>query len=167
MKFNGIDPDRYIFFDHTMALDALDGDVGFLVEVIDIYLEDAFDRLAQMRTAIAAGDQTEAERLAHSIKGASLQVAADQVSRVAAEIEGSGRSGRPDRFDSLVMVLARVMDGTREEMNEFVRTVRQCQATDAPRPPDFASPLPLSSVLAFRPRVSTANGESADCLSFM
>ncbi len=82
--------------DSLEALKSLqaEGDDGFLKEMVDLFLADTPARLADMETALAAGQQPEFVRAVHSIKGASANFGADDLHNICAEIEGMGRAGR-------------------------------------------------------------------------
>ena len=82
--------------DSLEALKSLqaEGDDGFLKEMVDLFLADTPARLADMETALAAGQQPEFVRAVHSIKGASANFGADDLHDICAEIEGMGRAGR-------------------------------------------------------------------------
>lgn len=64
-----------------------EGDDSFLREIIGIYLEDVPQRLADLKTALASGDQPLFTRSAHTIKGSSANVGALEVRAVAEKTE--------------------------------------------------------------------------------
>jgi HPt (histidine-containing phosphotransfer) domain-containing protein len=69
----------------------------FLVELIDVYLEDASNRLIQLRAALAGGDNETATREAHTLKSSSANVGAMGMSAIAKEIEAAARQGKTDK----------------------------------------------------------------------
>ena len=65
----------------------------FLVELIDVYLEDTPNRVAQLRAAVSAGDTATLIREAHTLKSSSANVGALRLSALAKQMEVAGRSG--------------------------------------------------------------------------
>lgn len=68
-----------------------DGDDSFLQEVIEIFTTDTPNRIAELRSAHAAGDQTTFTRAAHSIKGSSSNVGARRLGELALSLEKDSR----------------------------------------------------------------------------
>lgn len=68
-------------------------DPGFLRELVDIYLQDTPQRLAELETALAKGDGPGLIRAAHTIKGSSGNFGATTLARLAQEIEALAKSG--------------------------------------------------------------------------
>ena len=79
-----------------------DDDPGLLVEVIDLYLEDAALRLRDLRAALEGADVRALERAAHTLKSASANVGAVAFSRLCFELEKSARNADLDAAPSLV-----------------------------------------------------------------
>src|SRR5262249_24512685 len=72
-------------------LDSGDGDLlGLLVRE---YLDDGSRLLAALREAVAEGDPHQVERTAHTLKGASANLGAVRLTRVASRVEALGRAG--------------------------------------------------------------------------
>jgi HPt (histidine-containing phosphotransfer) domain-containing protein len=65
----------------------------FLVELIDVYLEDTPNRMAQMRQAFKGGDAETVIREAHTLKSSSANLGAMRLSNLAKQMEVAGRSG--------------------------------------------------------------------------
>jgi len=66
-------------------------DDSFLKEVVDIYLSDTPQRLAEIRKCLDSGDATTLSRAAHSIKGSSSNLGAKKVIGLARTIEEKSR----------------------------------------------------------------------------
>jgi len=75
------------------ALRELSPDAGFLRELIEVYLQDTPERMAELEDAINRNDVQLATRAAHTIKGSSSNFGATQVTRLSHEIEMQGKSG--------------------------------------------------------------------------
>jgi HPt (histidine-containing phosphotransfer) domain-containing protein len=65
----------------------LDGEPDLVIELIDLYLEDAPRRLSAMQEAAAHRDWQSVKREAHSLRGSSGSVGAVQVAQACVEIE--------------------------------------------------------------------------------
>lgn len=67
------------------------GDPVFTAEIIDIMLEDGAMRVQSIRAACNCGSFEEAGKLAHSLKGAALNVGATELATMCAKIDDSAR----------------------------------------------------------------------------
>lgn len=76
------------------ALNAVSPDDGgaFLRELIDIFLTDTPQRLAEIRASLAQPDATTLTRASHSIKGAAGNFGARALARVAQQIEAHAKT---------------------------------------------------------------------------
>ena len=68
-------------------------DREFYRELLELFLEDARQRLTLLESALAAGDLREVAATAHSIKGAAANLAAGRAREIAYAIESGGRAG--------------------------------------------------------------------------
>jgi HPt (histidine-containing phosphotransfer) domain-containing protein len=82
-----IDPEA---IENLRALTPDDPD-SFLREIIGIFLDDTPARIADLRKSLASADQSEFTRAAHSIKGSSSNLGANQLRAIAAELEHRGK----------------------------------------------------------------------------
>lgn len=71
-------------------------DDTFLKEVIDIYLSDTPNRLAEIDECLVSGDATKLNRAAHSIKGSSANLGAKKVIETARRIEEKSKESLDD-----------------------------------------------------------------------
>ena len=65
----------------------------FLVELVDLYLEDTPKRLIELRRALDIGDTPTLTREAHTIKSSSANLGAMKMSEFAKELETACRKG--------------------------------------------------------------------------
>ena len=84
-------------------LEITGGDLEFVDELVDTFLDDAEAQLAAMDAAVAAGDPEALVRPAHSLKSNSDNVGATALRDLARQLEADGKAGadvRPgdDRF---------------------------------------------------------------------
>lgn len=68
-------------------------DAEFVGEIVDTYLDDAPTQLTGMTQALAAGDLTTLGRLAHTLKGNSLNIGATELAEIARTLEEGARVG--------------------------------------------------------------------------
>jgi HPt (histidine-containing phosphotransfer) domain-containing protein len=73
-------------------LRSIDPDGAWLVELVSTFQKDAEERIEALGAAIDSGNHTDAERLAHSVTGASRTVGAVRVAKVAQKIRLAGRA---------------------------------------------------------------------------
>lgn len=74
------------------SLNPDDGD-AFLKELIDIYLQDTPERIAEIATALGKLDAPAVMRAAHSVKGSSSNFGATQLAEIAHTLELQGKAG--------------------------------------------------------------------------
>ncbi len=79
------------------ALDALDevtgGDIEFLAELVETFLEDAPNLMAELQQAIEASNAGEVRRLAHSLKGNGREFGATDFTNLCADLEHQAADG--------------------------------------------------------------------------
>ena len=69
------------------------GDAAFLAELIDTFLQDASQLLAEMHQAVERGDAAVLRRTAHSLKSTSTQFGAQDLSSLCRGLEEIGKAG--------------------------------------------------------------------------
>jgi HPt (histidine-containing phosphotransfer) domain-containing protein len=74
-------------------LEMLGGDTAFLAEMIDSYLADSPQLLANIQRAVASGDAELLRRMAHSLKSNSEGFGATTLAALARHLEDLGRVG--------------------------------------------------------------------------
>jgi two-component system, sensor histidine kinase and response regulator len=79
-----------------------DDDPGLLVEVIGMFLDDAPTRIREIEQGLANGDVKLLERAAHSLKSASANVGAIQLSTVCKRIEEIARRHTSEGIAELI-----------------------------------------------------------------
>ncbi|MCD6361143.1 MAG: response regulator, partial [Armatimonadetes bacterium] len=86
-------------------LEAVDGDEEFAWSLITEFLEYAGEQLAQLARAPSAGDAELIRDIAHSIKGAAANLAAEPVRAAAARLEELAREGEVEAMPPVVAQL--------------------------------------------------------------
>jgi HPt (histidine-containing phosphotransfer) domain-containing protein len=84
----------------TNALDELresvGGDQEFFAELVDDFLADAPTQLESLRQALSAGDEDQARRAAHTLKGLSRTFGAGELASLCQEVEAAAAAGDLD-----------------------------------------------------------------------
>ncbi len=98
------------------ALDRLGGDHAFLIELVNMFLDEVAQSLPQIQDAIAQGDAETVMRLAHSLKGAAASLSAEPTRAAAYRLELLGRN---DDLSTAAEVLA-LLERRAESLRAFV-----------------------------------------------
>jgi CheY-like chemotaxis protein len=93
------EPDNQLQFDPGVILKRVDGDLGLLKEIADLFVEDTPRLLSEVRNAIARGDGKSLERTAHTLKGSVGNFGARSAFDAALQLEQMGRNGDFARAD--------------------------------------------------------------------
>jgi len=80
-------------FDIDAALRHVEGDRELLDEIVRIFSDDCPKTMAEIQNSIRAADLSVLERAAHALKGAAANLCATGVTRSAADLEHSARTG--------------------------------------------------------------------------
>jgi HPt (histidine-containing phosphotransfer) domain-containing protein len=89
----------------SLAESQSDEEPDLVVELIDLYLTDSTQRLADMQHALATSDESLLARSAHSLRGSSATLGAWQVAASCDEVE---QLARRLAFESVSLVLERL-----------------------------------------------------------
>ena len=81
------------------------GDMDFVDELVDTFLDDGVEQVAALRAAVATSDMPALVRPAHSLKSSSFNLGAMQLGELCKELEELARSNvvvdAPARVDSI------------------------------------------------------------------
>ncbi|MDQ2800766.1 MAG: response regulator, partial [Armatimonadota bacterium] len=97
-------------FDREAALSRMDGDIGLLGEIVELFLEEAPRLLSLVHERLSAGDASGVERAAHSLKGASANLCASGLAAAAGTLEARGREGDLARAPEALAGVAAELD---------------------------------------------------------
>jgi HPt (histidine-containing phosphotransfer) domain-containing protein len=102
----------------TAALDRLNriGGQAFLVEMIELFLEHAPQRLATAREAFDAGDLDTVYRTAHSLKSTAANVGAEEVRAAAERLEERAAAGDATGSEPLLEEMVQRYGRARSEL---------------------------------------------------
>jgi two-component system sensor histidine kinase/response regulator len=87
----------------------------FLVDLIDVYLADTPNRIAQMRGAVGGGDTDTLSREAHTLKSSSANVGAMRLSALADDVQ---------RFEDEFIQVKTALEALKSSPAEFVSQER-------------------------------------------
>jgi two-component system sensor histidine kinase/response regulator len=101
----GTTPDESLILDMEQAYHVTGGKIGMFKRLATVFLHHMPIRLKELEEAINASNLSEAQRLSHSIKGASESIGGERMRGAAGEIESVTRDnsldGLQNRFDLL------------------------------------------------------------------
>ncbi|HLK54347.1 MAG TPA: Hpt domain-containing protein [Candidatus Angelobacter sp.] len=80
-------------FDPESLWNRVDGDMGLLRELVEVFAEEGPRMLARIDDAIRHGSARELEKASHKMKGSVLQFSASAAASVAFELEEKGKCG--------------------------------------------------------------------------
>ena len=95
-----------------LALENMGGDEGLFKEVLVIYQGEASRKMSDLHTAIEESDSEGIRFAAHSLKGASANIGAVTVQKIASEIEIAGR-------DKQISAVTELVDRLHEELSRL------------------------------------------------
>lgn len=119
MSSTPIDP---VAIENLRALNPGDDD-AFLRDIIGIYLEDTPLRIAELKQSLAASDQPKFTRAAHSIKGSSSNLGADQLRATAEKLEHESRKNGLAGLEELVAKVESDFETAKAELEKYARPV--------------------------------------------
>jgi HPt (histidine-containing phosphotransfer) domain-containing protein len=89
---------------------AVDDDGSVLAEVIQMYLDEAPQHMAGMRSALEQGRYAELGRVAHALKSASFNVGAKSVGELCRRVERQCKAGETADVGDIVAAIAATLD---------------------------------------------------------
>lgn len=109
-------------------LDSLGGDVDFLSELVDAYLDSSPGLFASMHQAVAAGEAPALQRAAHSLKSGSASFGALAFAAQCKEVEDMGRTGALDAAAERVAALEAAYADVMAALQAWVESARSARA---------------------------------------
>lgn len=109
MVANGQSQPETPAFDRDQAMETVDGDVELIKEIIEAFLQEYPNLMADLRNAIAKDDPQAVGQAAHTLKGAASALAATSVVELAKEFESLGAANEISKAASLYATLEEAM----------------------------------------------------------
>ncbi|WP_416676427.1 response regulator [Egbenema bharatensis] len=82
-----------------------DGSPEFAAELLQLFISDSYQHLHQLQLAIISQDFLQIEQIAHHLKGASANLGADAIQRIAEEVEQRSRQQQGEGLGNLAIRL--------------------------------------------------------------
>lgn len=98
-------------WDELASLKLLEGDEELLADMIELFIENAPERLAEMQRCLANDDSQALANAAHAIKGMAKHFCAEQLVNHAADLENGARKGESGDFEGMTKNVAEAMAG--------------------------------------------------------
>lgn len=95
---------------------------AFLSEIIGIYLQDTPERIADLKTLLSGDDQQAFIRAAHTIKGSSANLGAEEVRAAAEVIEQQACTVPAAELSPQVLALTAAFDRARVELEKLIQS---------------------------------------------
>lgn len=105
-------------FDKEALMERVDGDEELAKELLELYLEDVPDRINAIKQAQTSGDMKTITIEAHTIKGSSSNIGADDIKEAAFQVELAGKDENQETIPSLIQQLE-------EKFNTFQQFLSQ------------------------------------------
>jgi len=118
-RFNHLKTER---FDPGSLWDRVDGDMGLLRELIEVFAEEGPRMLARVDNAIRNGSALELEKASHKIKGSVLQFSASAAAAVALKLEEIGKRGIVAGAEQLLAQLKQEVELLQKSLNAMACT---------------------------------------------
>jgi HPt (histidine-containing phosphotransfer) domain-containing protein len=100
------------------------GEPDLIVELIDLYLEDASERIQAIKAAAARADATVLKQAAHTLKGSSAGLGFHQIAELSEQLEQLDWRDSHSRLDALTELLQYRFAGLRKALLKL-RGLRQ------------------------------------------
>jgi len=107
-------------FDLPKALEVVDGDKDLFKEIVDLFLENLPDSIAQIRGAIANSDANALDKAAHSLKGSVGNFGTKRAFDAAYRLEVIGRQGKLAEADAVLSELEKELKDLEAAMKEIL-----------------------------------------------
>jgi PAS domain S-box-containing protein len=108
--------------DKAAALSRVNGDVGLLRELADLFWQSWPGQRTELQSAIARHDGQTLRRVAHAVKGAAGNFGATTVVHCAQQLELMGQAGDLERAASACVALESAMDDFRPVLAQLIET---------------------------------------------
>ncbi len=128
-------------FDRSSFLERIDGDEELCNKVLKMFVEHTQELIDSLEQAIGDEDAIWAQQSAHSIKGASLNICAQNLADVAYEIEKAGKDHALDKAHSLFDTLNREYIALKEVLVETLESDPHLKVLDTDNGPIVVSEI--------------------------
>jgi HPt (histidine-containing phosphotransfer) domain-containing protein len=114
-----------VVFDRAAFLDRIMGDEELARKIMEAFLADIPVQIDELDASVAAGDCRLSERLAHRIAGVAANLGGESLSKIAFEMEKTGKAGDREalgiRMPELMESFVRLREVMEKEIGKTVR----------------------------------------------
>ena len=107
---------------NEQTLERLRRNIGDITRVLQVFLQSLETRLQELDTACRDGDAATVVRIAHTLKGGSAQLGAEQLSSLCQQVERFARLGQVDQLGNL---LNKVQDAAHKVRHHLIKFIQQ------------------------------------------
>lgn len=107
-------------------LERISGDMEFLKEIAEVFVEDTPRLMTEIRSAITNGNAHALEYAAHSVKGSAANLGAERARVVAHQLELIGRTGDLARAEETCAELEFELARFTSALNELANHLERC-----------------------------------------
>jgi PAS domain S-box-containing protein len=101
-----------------------DGDLDFMRDLIQLYIEGSEPSLSELKTACAADDRTVLRRVAHKLKGASASIHADELVEACTALEHHDENLSHAELQALVQKLEQALTDVVTELTRLINDIQ-------------------------------------------
>jgi HPt (histidine-containing phosphotransfer) domain-containing protein len=110
------------------------GDDEFLIELIDLYLQDAPAQLEALGEAVSSQDKVAVSAAAHKLKGSCGNIGAEGLAALCQQIESSGKASRIGELPKLFDQVAREFVEVNQALHDVKAGSQLTAAKTRPEP---------------------------------
>lgn len=120
--------------DAVRLVERLDGDVGLLQELIELFMEECSAQLPRMRESVADGDCESLRAAAHKMSSSVSNLSAEATFQAALKLEESGANGDMATAEDLLATLEAEVSRLQIELKNLVENAHTIQSSGVPLP---------------------------------
>ncbi len=105
--------------DYKEVMERVENDKELLIELIEIFLDDCPKKMGKLRKAIEDKNYEEIADVAHSLKGASGNLAAKKISALFLILEKKGKDKDLSDIDPIIQEIETLFGNVREYLEEL------------------------------------------------
>ncbi|MFW6284238.1 MAG: Hpt domain-containing protein [Desulfosalsimonas sp.] len=110
-------------FDKADFIDRVEGDMELAAEIAEMFLEDAAENMDKIRQAAFRKDFGALGQAAHSLKGASANLAGMRVRQAAADLERAAKESKPESVKQCLALLEAELAAFRSALQDQILSV--------------------------------------------
>jgi len=93
-----------------------------LKSILDVFLDTTPDSILQLQEAVASNTTAKVQSIAHTIKGSSANVGANQLSNLASELEQKAKANDTNAFASLLSKIIAEAQVVEQGLKSYIQT---------------------------------------------